>query len=111
LNELFIGGYVESVCFLPVMTVFWAVALYEVLVAVAISILMQITVIYTPSFSIVFDTVPLSVTDWLIIIPLSSIPLIATELVKLWSGSEAKGVYSKTDSQGLRYRQPIVTMR
>ena len=75
-------------------------------VAVAISILMQLTVIYTPSFRMVFDTVPLSIKDWLIIIPLSSIPLIAIELAKLWSRSKAKGVYSKTDSQSLRYRQP-----
>ena len=68
-------------------------------VAVAISILMQLTVIYIPSFRMVFDTVALSITDWLIIIPLSSFPLIATELVKLWSRSKADKWLSRMSIQ------------
>ena len=53
--------------------------------AVAISILMQLAVLYTPAFDILFDTMPLSITDWLIILPLSSTPLVAVELVKLYA--------------------------
>jgi Ca2+-transporting ATPase len=51
--------------------------------AVTTSILMQLIVLYTPAFDILFETLPLSLTDWLIIIPLSPTPLITTELVKL----------------------------
>jgi Ca2+-transporting ATPase len=54
------------------------------MIAVAISLLMQLAVLYTPTFDVLFDTVPLSVTDWFVILPLSSTPLIAIELAKLW---------------------------
>ena len=54
-------------------------------VAVAVSVLMQLVVLYTPAFDILFDTMPLSITDWLIILPLSSAPLVVVELVKLYA--------------------------
>ena len=56
------------------------------MIAVAISLLMQLAVLYTPAFDVLLDTVPLSVTDWFVILPLSSTPLIAIELAKLWKG-------------------------
>jgi Ca2+-transporting ATPase len=56
------------------------------MIAVAISLLMQLAVLYTPAFDVLFDTVPLSVTDWFVILPLSSTPLMTIELVKLWKG-------------------------
>ncbi|MEM3018400.1 MAG: cation transporting ATPase C-terminal domain-containing protein, partial [Candidatus Bathyarchaeia archaeon] len=55
-------------------------------VAVAVSITMQLAVLYTPTFDVLFDTVPLSLTDWLTIFPLASTPLIITELAKIWRG-------------------------
>lgn len=51
-------------------------------VAVAVSVIMQLAVLYTPAFDVLFDTVPLSLTDWLVILPLASTPLIITELAK-----------------------------
>jgi Ca2+-transporting ATPase len=59
-------------------------------VAVAISFFMQLIILYIPTLRVLFDTVALSMTDWLIIIPLSSTPLIVTELVKLWKEHQDK---------------------
>lgn len=54
------------------------------LVAAALfSFLLQMMVIYTPFFQIVFKTVPLGLLDWVVVIVVSSFPLWAMEIVKL----------------------------
>ncbi len=70
--------------------------------AVAISLLMQLAVLYTPAFDILFDTIPLTISDWLIVIPLSSTPLLATEFAK--KGSEEQELW-------LRRSQAVTTRR
>jgi Ca2+-transporting ATPase len=51
--------------------------------AVAISVLLQIVVIYVPFLQAAFGTVPLSLTDWLVCILVSSIVLWPIEIMKL----------------------------
>jgi len=71
-------------------------------VAVAASVMMQLIVLYTPTFDVLFDTVPLSVADWLMIIPLSSTPLIVTELAKLWKSRAKGGPQEKSNNAARR---------
>ena len=51
-------------------------------IAVISSMILQLAVVYVPFLQPVFDTVPLSLTDWLIIIGISSSALIAVEIAK-----------------------------
>jgi Ca2+-transporting ATPase len=50
--------------------------------AVLSTVLLQLAAIYIPIMQLAFQTVPLSLSDWGIIIPLASTTLIAMELVK-----------------------------
>jgi P-type Ca2+ transporter type 2C len=50
--------------------------------AVLSTIILQLAAIYVPILQIAFRTVPLSLSDWLMIIPLASTTLIAMELTK-----------------------------
>jgi Ca2+-transporting ATPase len=61
-------------------------------VSVSISVLMQVAVLYIPMLFRLFDTTPLSLGDWLIMLPLSATPLVATEVAKRLSRSHMKNV-------------------
>ena len=50
--------------------------------AIGITLVLQLLVIYTPILQMAFRTVPLSLSDWGVILPLASTTLIAMELVK-----------------------------
>jgi Ca2+-transporting ATPase len=50
--------------------------------AVLSTVILQLVAIYVPIMQIAFRTVPLSLSDWLMIIPLASTTLIAMELTK-----------------------------
>jgi Ca2+-transporting ATPase len=52
------------------------------IIAVFSSLALQLAVVYVPFLQPVFNTVPLSLVDWLIIILLSSTALISVEIVK-----------------------------
>lgn len=53
--------------------------------AVLTTIILQLVVIYVPFFQTAFRTVPLSLSDWGVILPLASTTLISMELVKYFS--------------------------
>jgi P-type Ca2+ transporter type 2C len=50
--------------------------------AVAISVLLQVAVIYVPFLQASFGTSPLSLTDWLVCIAVSSLVLWPIEILK-----------------------------
>lgn len=56
--------------------------------AVLTTIILQLVVIYVPFFQTAFRTVPLSLSDWGVILPLASTTLISMELVKYFSGKK-----------------------
>ncbi|WP_370004449.1 calcium-transporting P-type ATPase, PMR1-type [Methanothermobacter sp. KEPCO 2] len=58
------------------------------LVAVAASLLLQILVVYLAPLEGVFRTVPLTVTDWILIIAVASLILIAEAIMRLADGRE-----------------------
>lgn len=58
------------------------------LVAVAASLLLQILVVYLAPLEGVFRTVPLTVTDWVLIVAVASLILIAEALMRLADGRE-----------------------
>jgi Ca2+-transporting ATPase len=67
--------------------------------AVMTTIILQLMVIYVPFFQTAFGTVPLSLSDWKVILPLASTTFIAMELVKYFSGRGHKeNKYEKTKS-------------
>ena len=67
--------------------------------AVMTTIILQLIVIYVPFFQNAFGTVPLSLSDWEVILPLASTTFIAMELVKYFSGRGHKeNKYEKTKS-------------
>lgn len=67
--------------------------------AVLTTIILQLVVIYVPFFQTAFGTVPLSLSDWEVVLPLASTTLIAMELVKYFSGKGHKERnYVKTNS-------------
>lgn len=67
--------------------------------AVLTTIILQLIVIYVPFFQTAFGTVPLSLSDWEVVLPLASTTLIAMELVKYFSGKSHKNKnYRKTNS-------------
>ena len=51
-------------------------------VAVLSSILLQFIVLYTPVIDAVIDTTPLMIIDWIIVLAVSCMPLVAGEIVK-----------------------------
>jgi len=54
----------------------------KLLVAAAMSFLLQMAVVYLPLFQLIFKTVPLQVADWFMVVVVSSLPLWAMEMVK-----------------------------
>lgn len=51
--------------------------------ATLISFVLQISVVYIPALQVIFKTQSLSGTDWILVLVISSFPLLAMELVKL----------------------------
>ncbi|MDI9619076.1 calcium-transporting P-type ATPase, PMR1-type [Methanothermobacter sp.] len=60
----------------------------SLIVAVAASLLLQILVVYLAPLEGVFRTVPLTVTDWILIIAVASLILIAEAIMRLADGRE-----------------------
>ena len=56
--------------------------------AVLSTVILQLAAIYIPIMQMAFRTVPLSLSDWAMIIPLASTTLIAMELVKYFEWRE-----------------------
>jgi Ca2+-transporting ATPase len=54
------------------------------LVAVGLSLLTHVAVVYAPFLQTAFHTVPLSPGDWVVATAVASTLLIASEVVKLW---------------------------
>ena len=54
----------------------------KLVLAAAISFLLQMMVVYVPFFQIIFKTEPLRVIDWIMVVAISSLPLWAMEMVK-----------------------------
>jgi Ca2+-transporting ATPase len=54
----------------------------KLIMAAAVSFLLQMAVVYVPFFQIIFKTEPLRVIDWIMVVVVSSLPLWAMELVK-----------------------------
>jgi Ca2+-transporting ATPase len=59
--------------------------------ATLISFLLQMAVVYLPFLQAVFRTEPLGWFDWIIVLIISSFPLLAMELVKLINRIRGKG--------------------
>jgi P-type Ca2+ transporter type 2C len=51
--------------------------------ATLISFLLQISVVYIPALQVIFKTQSLNATDWILVLVISSFPLLAMEIVKL----------------------------
>ncbi|MFA4991199.1 MAG: calcium-transporting P-type ATPase, PMR1-type [Candidatus Omnitrophota bacterium] len=66
----------------------------KLIMAVLVSFLLQMAVVYVPFLQSVFKTEPLSFTDWGLVIAISSFPLWAMEMVK--SGKKKKPGLSAT---------------
>ncbi|WP_305036004.1 cation-translocating P-type ATPase [Methanosarcina sp. MSH10X1] len=67
--------------------------------AVLTTIILQLIVIYVPLFQTAFRTVPLSLSEWGVVLALASTTLISMELVKYFSGrSHKKKGYGKINS-------------
>ncbi len=58
--------------------------------ATLISFLLQMAVVYIPFLQVVFKTEPLSWFDWFLVLIISSFPLVAMELVKLFTRLRGK---------------------
>ena len=54
----------------------------KLVLAAAMSFLLQMAVVYVPFFQVVFKTEPLRVIDWIMVVVVSSLPLWAMELAK-----------------------------
>jgi Ca2+-transporting ATPase len=54
----------------------------KLVLAAAISFLLQMMVVYVPFFQVIFKTEPLRVIDWIMVVVISSLPLWAMEIVK-----------------------------
>lgn len=55
----------------------------KLVLATLVSFSMQMAVVYVPALQSVFKTQPLGVNDWILVLVISSFPLLAMELVKL----------------------------
>ena len=53
--------------------------------AIAISVVMQIVVVHTPFMNLLFDTIPLTLVDWLICTAIAASVLVIGELLKLFA--------------------------
>ena len=58
--------------------------------AMLASVLILMTIIFVPALSKFFSIVPLSSTQWLIAIGLSFMPLMVSEIIKLFAPKEEK---------------------
>ena len=58
--------------------------------AVLTTVILQLMVIYIPFFQTAFRTVPLSLSDWEVVLVLASTTLISMELVKYFSGKKLR---------------------
>jgi P-type Ca2+ transporter type 2C len=58
--------------------------------AVLTTIILQLVVIYVPFFQTAFRTVPISLSEWGVVLTLASTTLISMELVKYFSGKSSK---------------------
>jgi Ca2+-transporting ATPase len=58
--------------------------------ATLVSFLLQMAVVYIPFLQVVFKTEPLGWTDWIMVLVISSFPLIAMELVKFFNRMRVK---------------------
>jgi P-type Ca2+ transporter type 2C len=52
--------------------------------AMVVGIVLQMAVIYTPPIARMFNVIPLTLTDWVLVIILSLIPLVINEIIKLF---------------------------
>lgn len=59
--------------------------------AVLITVILQLMVIYVPFLQTAFRTVPLSLSEWGVVLALASTTLISMELVKYFSGKSSSG--------------------
>ena len=79
LSELFhmIGMSSERMSFIEIMKK----KNYFMIIIIVISLVLQILVVQLPVFNYPFKTVPLSLLEWVLLLVLSSIPVIVHELV------------------------------
>ncbi len=73
----------------------WNINLFSnkfLLLTWALSIGILISAVYLPAFNFLLGTLPLDVTDWLVVIAVSSVSLILIELVKWYFISRAKKI-------------------
>lgn len=61
------------------------------LVALAVGIALQLIILYIPPLASLFNTVPLSITDWAFVIALSIVPLLVHEIAVLVKGASSSG--------------------
>jgi Ca2+-transporting ATPase len=54
----------------------------KLVIAAAVSFLLQMVVVYVPFCQLIFKTEPLMLFDWLMVIAISSLPLWAMEIIK-----------------------------
>ncbi|MDD5440233.1 MAG: calcium-transporting P-type ATPase, PMR1-type [Candidatus Omnitrophica bacterium] len=60
----------------------------QLVVATGISFLLSMMVVYVPFFKTVFKTEPLGLADWVLVVGISSLPLWAMEVIKLFHQSK-----------------------
>jgi Ca2+-transporting ATPase len=59
--------------------------------AVVASLILLLSVVYVPFLQSVFDTVPLTWTQWELILPLLAVPAIVAEVTKwVWTGLDRR---------------------
>jgi Ca2+-transporting ATPase len=58
----------------------------KLILAVAVSFLLQMAVVYVPALQTIFKTLPLGAFDWFLVLAISSFPLWAMELIKMVKG-------------------------
>ncbi len=59
--------------------------------AVALVVLLQLLALYAPPLTAVLDTRPLRWQEWLIVLPLSALPGLVGQAVRLWTGRRRAG--------------------
>ena len=67
--------------------------------AVIFSIVLVIAVIYVPFLNVIFGTVPLSLVDWVWIIPFALMASVAAELTKIYLRARAKRIETNLTAQ------------
>ena len=66
----------------------------KLILAVAVSFLLQMVAVYVPFLQGVFKSKPLSLFDWLVVIGISSLPLWAMEVWKATLGKKFSKFYA-----------------